>query len=100
MGITDEVLDEISRNPAGVLADVLSEMGLTRQVVAQDLRPVTTAQKFIGRAVCVSGPDDLEVRLLPGPLPTMFDVDAHVRKDSVVVVDTGGHSHGAVIGGL
>lgn len=100
MSVTDDVLEELSRIPTGVLADVMSEMGLTRQVVAQELRPVTTAQRFIGRAVCVSGRDDLEARLLPGPLPTMFDVDAHVRKDGVVVVDTGGHSHGAVIGGL
>jgi regulator of RNase E activity RraA len=95
-----EVVDGLARVPTGVLADVLSEMGLKQQVVTQALRPVAGTPRFVGRAVCVAGRDNQDAKLLPGPLPTMFDVDALVGPGTVVVVDSGDHRHGAVIGGL
>jgi len=98
--VTDDVLQAIARISTAGLADVLAEMGLTRQVVAQELRPIVAGRRFAGRAVCIAGREEHEAKLLPGPMPTMFDVDGLVERDSVVVVDSGDHRHGAVIGGL
>jgi regulator of RNase E activity RraA len=98
--VGQELLDGLARVPTGVLADVLSEMGLRQQVVTQALRPVAATPRFVGRAVCVAGRDDRDAKLMPGPLPTMFDVDELVAPGSVVVVDSGDHGNGAVIGGL
>ncbi|WP_460452217.1 RraA family protein [Alsobacter sp. SYSU BS001988] len=96
--VSDEVLQGLGRLPTGVVADVLLEMGLERSVVCSRLLNLGRST-FIGRAVCATGRT-----IAPGEQPasaaSMFDVDGQVSPGSVVVIDSGDHRHGAVIGGL
>ena len=84
--------------PTGLLSDILLEMGFDRVVVSSNLVNFSGA-RFVGRAVCAAGGALLGAGA-PPPAASMFDVDQHVGPNSVVVIDSGGHRHGAVIGDL
>lgn len=99
-GIDEATLSGLAAVPIGVLADVLCEMGFAHQVVSRELLPIGSRSRFAGPAICVRGLGEAEAEGLPGPLPTLFDVDRLVRPGLVVVVDADDHRIGATIGGL
>ncbi|PSC03843.1 hypothetical protein SLNSH_17185 [Alsobacter soli] len=96
--VADDVLQAIGRLATGAVADVLLEMGFDRTVVSSDLLN-RQRSRFVGRAVCAAG-HTITQGVQPSAGPSMFDVDRLVGPSSVVVIDSGDHRHGAVIGDL
>lgn len=82
----------------GALSDVLDAMGVKGQVLSLALRPMAAGMRLAGPAFCVRGVT-LATGVAPPPGRISFGVDRHLRPGGVVLIETGGHRDGAIIGG-
>jgi 4-hydroxy-4-methyl-2-oxoglutarate aldolase len=95
----EDLCARLIRVPTAVVSDVLSTIGFPAQVLSSHLRAVGPARPFAGPALCLRGSEGPE-SLVPakGSRP-VFAMDRHITRGCVVVIATGGHKIGAVIGG-
>lgn len=98
-GSSDALLERLAALESGQLSDILDEAGLPNQVLSANLVPLVAGQRIAGRAVCARG-----APLIAGPsakpLVPADALDALVGPASVLVIETGGFTAGACVGGL
>lgn len=86
------------RVPTAVVSDVLSTMGFMDQVVSSKIRAVFPSAPFAGPALCLFGREGTEPKAANNSKP-VFEMDRHVTRGCVAVIDTHEHERGAVVGG-
>jgi regulator of RNase E activity RraA len=83
-------------------SDVLDEMGYPNQVLASDLRPLDPERRLAGIAFSVRG-ENRVVTQTPTPPEQQFspyELERQMKPGLVAVIDAGGQSVGATIGGF
>jgi regulator of RNase E activity RraA len=82
-------------------SDVLDEMGYPNQVLASDLRPLDPERRLAGIAFCVRG-ENRVVTQTPPPEQQLspYELERQMKPGLVAVIDAGGQSVGATIGGF
>lgn len=93
------IYERLEKLPVAVMSDVLAAMGLAHQVLASTVRPFDPALVIAGPALCLSGREGPEDPPKPGASKPVFEMDRHVKPGCVVVIASGGHRIGAMIGG-
>jgi len=80
---------------------VLDEMGYPNQVLASDLRPLDPERRLAGIAFCVRG-ENRVVTQTPPPEQQLspYELERQMKPGLVAVIDAGGQSVGATIGGF
>jgi len=83
-------------------SDVLDEMGYPNQVLASDLRPLDPERRLAGIAYCVRGENRVvtQTPLPPDQQLSPYELERQMQPGLVAVIDAGGHSIGATIGGF
>ena len=84
---------------SAVVSDVLDEAGFPHQVVSNALSPLDASAKLVGIAVCARGEPRVAVAD-PSPGSSVDAIEAALTDGAVAVLDTGGFTAGACIGGF
>lgn len=95
-----DIAERLLRLDTGQLSDVLDEAGLPNCVLSGDLAPVTAESRFVGVALTVRGEPLVRTREPRRPTVAPDAVDRALAPGSVLVMDTGGFTAGACLGGL
>lgn len=85
--------------PVAVMSDVLAAMGLPDQILSSALRPTGAADRMAGPALCVTSQEGPERPVPQGARRAVYEMDRRITHGCIVVIGTGGHRIGAVIGG-
>lgn len=83
----------------GQVSDVLDEAGFPDQVLSAGILPLAPGKRLCGPAACARGAALVAVRTAAAPLP-IDALEAAVAPGAVLVVETGGFTGGAFLGGL
>jgi regulator of RNase E activity RraA len=83
-------------------SDVLDEMGYPNQVLASTLRPLDPGSRMAGSAFCVRGENRVVTQSAAPPERQIspYELERRMEPGLVAVIDAGGHSVGATIGGF
>ena len=83
-------------------SDVLDEMGYPNQVLASDLRPLDPERRLAGIAFCVRGENRVVTQTPTPPEQQLspYELERQMKPGLVAVIDAGGQSVGATIGGF
>lgn len=95
----DNMIARLSELETGQVSDVLDEAGLSDHAIDSELRPLDSHAPFAGRAICVRGMSIVNGAHSPPALPA-DTLESVCEKSSVLFIDSGGFSSGAVIGGF
>ena len=88
----------LAKLPSAVISDVLAAMGLPDQVLASTIRSIAPSSRIAGLALCMKGREGAEPASLTGAPKAAYEMDRRVTEGYIVVIDSGGHSMGAVAG--
>lgn len=91
------LIERLAALDVGQVSDVLDEAGYPNQVLSATLGVRTGPARFAGKAACVSGAPLVRTE---HPARPSFALDDDVPADCVLLVETGGFSAGAIVGGF
>jgi 4-hydroxy-4-methyl-2-oxoglutarate aldolase len=91
--------ERLEQLPVAVMSDVLTAMGLPDQILSASVRPFGLTSVIAGPALCLAGREGPERTVKVGASKPVFEMDRHVKPGCVVVIASGGHCTGAMIGG-
>jgi 4-hydroxy-4-methyl-2-oxoglutarate aldolase len=98
-----ELVTRLAKLDVSDVADQFDRFGLVPPVLARELRPIGTAQKFCGTAFCISGHKLNASGWLAMPTdrrdPLYDALDERVPQGSVLLYATSGYDDAAVFGG-
>jgi regulator of RNase E activity RraA len=96
------LITRLARLETAGFSDVLDEMGYPEQVLASDLRPLDPERRLAGMALCVRGENRVvtQTPVPPDQQLSPYELERQMEPGLVAVIDAGGHSVGATIGGF
>src|SRR4051812_1652064 len=97
-----ELIARLAKLETAGFSDVLDEMGYPNQVLASDLRPLDPERRLAGIAFCVRGENRVvtQTPMPPDQQLSPYELERQMKPGLVAVIDAGGHSIGATIGGF
>lgn len=96
------LISRLAKLETAGFSDVLDEMGYPNQVLASTLRPLDPESRLAGAALCVRGENRLVTQSAASPEKQIsaYELERRMKPGLVAVIDAGGHSIGATIGGF
>lgn len=96
---TDVWVERLSLLETGQVSDVLDEAGLFHQTLSSTLLPLDRHARLCGRAACLRGRASVSIRQ-PHAAQPADALESVVRPGSVVIIDAGGFTGAACLGGF
>lgn len=96
---TDDLLARLAKLETGQVSDVLDEAGLPGHALSSALAPLAVGSRFAGYAVCARGEAITQGRHARPAMPGAA-LEAAMRPNGVLVIDSGGFGRGALFGGF
>ena len=99
-GEADALVERLEKLETGQVSDVLDEAGLPNHALSDKLAAIGPNVRFAGRALCVRGEPLLKIEKGVRRGLGNEAMEGAVRPGSVVLIDAGGFTGGACLGGF
>ncbi len=98
-GTAEGLLARLAKLETGLVSDMLDEAGLPNHALSSAMVPLAAGTRFAGIAVCARGEAATEGRHARPAMPGAA-LEAAMHPGAVLVIDSGGFSRGALLGGF